>query len=303
MNNTEHFLKSRRIIIVSIISIILVCVALSLLASWDETRGLYPEQNSDDTTLIYNGTEYTLNKDAETFLIIGLKEIENDGKNNSYHNDLAAELLTLFILDKNTRTCSALAIDGKTIAKINVLDVAGNKISTVTEPISLAHTYGKGGDVSCRNTVDAVEKLLGVKIDHSMSFDIEAMAVFAELLNGVKIDGKNISADDTIEYLISTEGEPVRAKRQEKFFEAVTLKFVEMLENDENFNLSASLALKEYVVSLRSLSQYKSLAQKIVSYDYIVVDTIDGEKTETGFVADEDSLKKTVVDLFYKPIN
>ena len=302
MKNTEHFLKSRRIIIVSIIGIILVCVALSLIASWDETRGLYPEQSSDNATLIYNGTEYTLNKDVETFLVIGLKKIENDGKNDSYHNDMAAELLTLFVLDESTQTCSALAIDGKTIAKINVLDVAGNKISTVTEPISLAHTYGKGGDVSCRNTVDAVEKLLGVKIDHSMSFDIEAMAVFTELLDGVKIDGKKLSADDTVEYLISTEGEPVRAKRQEKFFEAVTQKFTEKLEANEEFNLSASLALKEYVVSLRSLSQYKSLAQKILSYDYIVIDTIDGEKNDAGFVADENSLKQTVIDLFYKQI-
>lgn len=46
------------------------------------------------------------------------------------------------------------------MTEINVLCVAGEKVGTVNKQIVLAHIYGNGNEVSCRNTSDVVSALL-----------------------------------------------------------------------------------------------------------------------------------------------
>ena len=156
-----------RIGVIAVLLIALISVGLILLHKWEESRGKLPEYQGNDGVLEYQGKEYVLRQNVETFLVLGLDKFEGEGIADSYNNDKQADFLILLVFDHETQKSTAIQINRDTMVNVNVLGVAGNKVDTVTRQIALAHTYGNGRDVSCRNTADSVSSLLkGVKINH-----------------------------------------------------------------------------------------------------------------------------------------
>ena len=318
--------KLMRGLAVALLAVFLLTGAFLLLELWEKRQSIFPEQKTENTVYEYNGVEYVKNEDVESFLILGLDKFEDAINNDSYNNDQRADFLMLLVFDNSEKKFTAVHLNRDTMVNMNVLGVAGQKIGTVNKQLALAHTYGNGRDVSCRNTADAVSELLnGVKVNHYLSITMDAVPILNDLLGGVEvtvlddfsgiddtlIKGETVTlhGDHALTYVrerygLEDSSNSTRMVRQRQYMTAVYDKAMLEIENDDNFVIEASSKLADYIVSDRSVNQLQKIAKKLSQYKFTEIETLEGESViKDGlmeFRPDADSIDKIVFELFYK---
>lgn len=318
--------KLMRGLAVALLAVFLLTGAFLLLELWEKRQSIFPEQKTENTVYEYNGVEYVKNEDVESFLILGLDKFEDAINNDSYNNDQRADFLMLLVFDNSEKKFTAVHLNRDTMVNMNVLGVAGQKIGTVNKQLALAHTYGNGRDVSCRNTADAVCELLnGVKVNHYLSITMDAVPILNDLLGGVEvtvlddfsgiddtlIKGETVTlhGDHALTYVrerygLEDSSNSTRMVRQRQYMTAVYDKAMLKIENDDNFVIEASSKLADYIVSDRSVNQLQEIAKKLSQYKFTEIETLEGESViKDGlmeFRPDADSIDKIVFELFYK---
>lgn len=310
------------LIAVSVISLVLFSLAL-----WEGNRNSLP---SDGTTqegiLEYQGNEYVLKDGIETYLVMGLDTFSDSAVSDSYNNNQQADFIILFVVDNNEEKITALHINRDTMADVNILGLNGNKVDTVKKQIALAHTYGNGGDISCRNTAEALSSLLlNVKINHYFSLHMDAVPQLNDLVGGVTLEvledfssldpslvkGQviTLSGEQALTYVRGRKGigdssNISRMKRQRQYVAALRHQALQCMETNQNFILNSISTLNDYFVSDLSTARMQTLADKFAAYELAEIDMLEG-RSQVGpefmeFYLDEDFVKKTVVDLFYQ---
>ena len=150
--------------------VFLVSAGLMALEIWEEREGRFNGAIVEDGILTYQGKEYSLRDDVETFLVIGLDRFSGQTSAPSHDTgSTQADFLLLMVFDNTTKQCSAIQINRDTMAKVNRLGLGGSKIETVKQQIALAYnyTYDDSGKISCRNTADSVSNLLlDINVSH-----------------------------------------------------------------------------------------------------------------------------------------
>lgn len=318
--------KLMRGLAVALLAVFLLTGAFLLLELWEKCQSIFPEQKTENTVYEYNGVEYVKNEDVESFLILGLDKFEDAINNDSYNNDQRADFLMLLVFDNSEKKFTAVHLNRDTMVNMNVLGVAGQKIGTVNKQLALAHTYGNGRDVSCRNTADAVSELLnGVKVNHYLSITMDAVPILNDLLGGVEvtvlddfsgiddtlIKGETVTlhGDHALTYVrerygLEDSSNSTRMVRQRQYMTAVYDKAMLEIENDDNFVIEASSKLADYIVSDRSVNQLQEIAKKLSQYKFTEIETLEGESVVKDglmeFRPDADSIDKIVFELFYK---
>jgi LCP family protein required for cell wall assembly len=326
-NRDKKFLI--RGITIFLVVVFLVSALMMFLEIWESKQGKFPESNVLEDTLSYNGSEYVQKKSVETFLVMGLDKYDGESTVDSYNNDKCADFIMLFVFDNDAKKFSTIHINRDTMASINVLGVAGNKVDTVTMQITLAHTYGNGKDVSCRNTAESVSGLLmGMKVNHYLSVTMDSVSVLNNLVGGVEvtvlddfsdvdeslIKGSTVTltGEQALMYVRSRSNlddstNVARMERQKQYINAFYQKFKSCMENDEQFIVDASMKVADYIISDRSITQLQEITKKINEYEYCGIVEIEGESKKgenyMEFYPDDESIKKLVVDLFYMPKN
>lgn len=272
----------------------------------------------------HNGNEYKLKENIETVLLLGLDKYDNE--DTGYNNDRQADFMLLLVVDNNAKTTKAIHVNRDSMAEMNVLGVAGDKIGTVTKQIALSHTYGNGREVSCRNAANAVSGLLmGVEIDHYVSVTMEAVPVYNDFVGGVTVEvlddftgiddalkkGKKVTlkGEQALTYVRSRYGldDPTnnhRMIRQKQYLEALYEKSLKLKNADETFIQNAGLKLTDYIVSDCSVNRLESILEKVSGYEFEGILNIEGETKEgerfMEFYPDENSVKDIVIDCFYE---
>ena len=318
--------KLMRGLAVALLAVFLLTGAFLLLELWEKRQSIFPEQKTENTVYEYNGVEYVKNEDVESFLILGLDKFEDAINNDSYNNDQRADFLMLLVFDNSEKKFTAVHLNRDTMVNMNVLGVAGQMIGTVNKQLALAHTYGNGRDVSCRNTADAVSELLnGVKVNHYLSITMDAVPILNDLLGGVEvtvlddfsgiddtlIKGETVTlhGDHALTYVrerygLEDSSNSTRMVRQRQYMTAVYDKAMLEIENDDNFVIEASSKLADYIVSDRSVNQLQEIAKKLSQYKFTEIETLEGESVVKDglmeFRPDADSIDKIVFELFYK---
>lgn len=318
--------KLMRGLAVALLAVFILTGAFLLLELWEKRQSIFPEQKTENTVYEYNGVEYVKNEDVESFLILGLDKFEDAINNDSYNNDQRADFLMLLVFDNSEKKFTAVHLNRDTMVNMNVLGVAGQKIGTVNKQLALAHTYGNGRDVSCRNTADAVSELLnGVKVNHYLSITMDAVPILNDLLGGVEvtvlddfsgiddtlIKGETVTlhGDHALTYVrerygLEDSSNSTRMVRQRQYMTAVYDKAMLEIENDDNFVIEASSKLADYIVSDRSVNQLQEIAKKLSQYKFTEIETLEGESVVKDglmeFRPDADSIDKIVFELFYK---
>ncbi len=325
-----HISKRRffRLCAIALLMIFLFSVAMLLMKLWEINHGKYPEQDIAVQSLRYKGKEYELNKNIETFLIMGLDKYDDAITNSSYNNDQQADFLLLVALNNETKRSKALHINRDTMTEMDVLGVAGQRVNTVTQQLALAHTYGNGKEVSCRNAAEAVSDLLmDIKVNHYLSLTMDAIPIYNDQLGGVevtvlhdftgidntlvkgakvKLMGEQATRYVRSRYGLEDSSNNARMERQRQYMNALYAATKSRIQADEGFILDLSLKLTDYIVSDRSVTQLQELVRKFTEYEYDGIITLEGESKKgekyMEFYPNEDALVKTVVDLFYQPI-
>ena len=316
---------SRIKLVVILAAVLLLVIGFVLLAIWENGHGKYPERPVLEKTLTYQGQEYVLREDIETMLVLGLDAYAGDDR-GSYNNDKQADFIMLLVIDRSEEICRAIRINRDTMAIVNVLGVAGDKIGTATKQIALAHTYGNGREVSCRNTADAVSDLLwGARIDHYVSVTMEAIPIYTDLLGGVTLEiledfsnvdpslvkgeSMTLTGEQAMTYIRSRYGmdDPTnqsRMKRQKQYLEAVYAKTRDVTAEDETFLSRAALKMTNYLVSDCSGNKLESLLDRLSGYELDAILDIDGENRVgeefMEFYPNSDSVMEVVVECFYE---
>ena len=76
-------------------------------------------------------------------------------------------------------------------------------------------------------------------------------------------------------------------------------------ENDSGFIAESVIKMSEYIISDRSVTQLQTLGEKFREYEFGGIKEIEGESTTGGgfveFHANEDSITKLIIELFYTP--
>jgi LCP family protein required for cell wall assembly len=311
--------------------IFLLSTVLLIVNLWENRNSAYfPEGTAGPQSVMqYNGTEYELKEGIRTLLVLGLDKFDEVEAIEGYTNNKQADFVILLVIDDNEKTVTALHINRDTMADIPVLGIAGEKIGMVNKQLALAHTYGNGREVSCRNTADAVSSMLyNITVNHYVSVTMDSVPVYNDLVGGVEVtvlddfagiddelvkgETVTLKGEKALTYIRSRKGlddssNSTRMVRQRQYLDALYDKSVECKNSDENFVLTAVLQMADYMVSDCSSNQLTELAQTIIDYEFTEIRTIEGDNVvgekHMEFFPDVDSLKKNVVELFYVPKN
>ncbi len=311
--------------------IFLLSTVLLIVNLWENRNSSYfPEGTAGPQSVMqYNGTEYELKEGIRTLLVLGLDKFDEVEAVDGYTNNKQADFVMLLVIDDNAKTVTALHINRDTMADIPVLGIAGEKIGMVNKQLALAHTYGNGREVSCRNTADAVSSMLyNITVNHYVSVTMDSVPVYNDLVGGVEVtvlddftgiddelvkgETVTLKGEKALTYIRTRKGlddssNSTRMVRQRQYLDALYKKSIECKNSDENFVLTAVLQMADYMVSDCSSNQLTELAQTIIDYEFTEIRTIEGDnvvgEVHMEFFPDVDSLKKNVVELFYVPKN
>lgn len=311
--------------------IFLLSTVLLIVNLWENRNSSYfPEGTAGPQSVMqYNGTEYELKEGIRTLLVLGLDKFDEVEAVDGYTNNKQADFVMLLVIDDNAKTVTALHINRDTMADIPVLGIAGEKIGMVNKQLALAHTYGNGREVSCRNTADAVSSMLyNITVNHYVSVTMDSVPVYNDLVGGVEVtvlddftgiddelvkgETVTLKGEKALTYIRSRKGlddssNSTRMVRQRQYLDALYKKSIECKNSDENFVLTAVLQMADFMVSDCSSNQLTELAQTIIDYEFTEIRTIEGDnvvgEVHMEFFPDVDSLKKNVVELFYVPKN
>ena len=324
INKTKLIYGSLIILLV----VLLVSSTFLLLSLWDKGRGLFPAHDEQfDTSVTVDGVDYVLNENIQCLLLIGLDKFDGDRDDTGYYNDQQADFNMLFVIDNEKQTYSAIHLNRDSMTKINVLGVAGEKIDTIAGQLALAHTYGNGKEVSCRNTADAVSSLLnGVNIERYISVTMDAVPVITDLVGGVEVEIKDdfSGVDDSLaigetvtlngeqaltfvrsRYGLEDSSNSARMLRQQEYLSSLFETFNEKVKSDDQFILNASMELSDYIVSNYSVTQLENLVDNLSNYEFKDVYSLEGE-SKAGekfleFYPDKDGIQNLLIELLYVP--
>lgn len=280
-------------------------------------------------TLTDGANTYALKRDVTTFLILGLDKFNVEIENNEgYFNYQQSDFIVLLVIDNEAETVDALQINRDTITEVNVLGVAGQKISTKKEQIALSHAYGNTELVSCRNTADAVSNLLkGAPIDHVLSTTLDAVPILNDQVGGVEvyieddfsaIDKKlvqgttmKLTGGQALEFIQSRVDMPeptnlARMERQRVYMDGLFERLTVCTKENDEFASETMKKLADYITSNCTSGQLENIFTNISGYEFKGVVPLEGEakigEKYTEFYPDSAALEKTVIDLFYNKV-
>lgn len=315
----------KKYVITSIVIALLIAAILLGLFIWEKNSKGTLAVDENNKVLTYEGKEYVINGNIETFLIMGLDKFDGDIDQSSYNNDQQSDFLMLVVFDKEAKNYSVLHINRDTMATMDVLGIGGKKVGTVQKQIALAHTYGDGGATSNNNVAKAVSTLLGgIKVNHYAAFTLDSVAVMNDLVGGVEVEvlhdfsgvddalvkGETVllEGDMALTYVrtrkdLDDSTNNTRMIRQQQYLDALREKMEKRMEEDPEFAARAALAMADYMTSDCSATRLRDMAKRMEEYDFVQVRQLEGEtklgKKHIEFYPNERALKETVIDLFY----
>ena len=305
----------------------LISAAFLFLNLWEKQQGLFPFFSDNDEVIVYNDKKYTLKENVETFLVLGLDKYIASSTSNSYNNDKQADFLMLFVFDNDKKTFSAIHINRDTMTNVRVLAVDETKVvAKETKQVALAHTYGRGGEASCRNTADSVSDILqGMKIDHYMSFTMDSVTAINDFVGGVEvtvlddfkgiddslIKGEKITlmGQQALNYVRSRSGledstNITRMKRQQQYINSLYDNISAKIDADDGFIIKLIDKIDDYVVYDSSDHRMQKYAEKFNEYEFQGIKQIKGESVKgeefMEFYPNRESVMEIVISLFYK---
>ena len=322
------------------LAVILAGVVLALLliyqgGRWLETRSDKPEARGEYSGFYSSGepievdaTTYLPRQNVTTLLLMGIDRNENVYAGNN-RNGGQADFLRLLVLDADAQRITQVQLDRDTMTPITILGVLGNKSGTRNAQLCLAHGFGDGGEQSCELTVEAVSNLLlGTKIDFYMALDMEGIGVLNDWVGGVTVtleddfsaldptmtEGKTLTltGEQAEIYVrgrrsVGVGTNEARMARQEEYIAQLTDLLDVKLTQEQSAIGAFYDALEPYLTT--DLSRGRLINEFWAAREYERAPLVEpegnyqiGEDGFMQFLADEESLQKIVLELFYQEV-
>ena len=320
-----------KIIAVILVVVLLLSAGLLLVQMWDlRQNDDYSDSEYTDGVVKVDGTTYRFRDDIETVLLIGVDQFEDAINDSGYRNDQRADFILLLVVDHARKSYSAIHVNRDTMAYMNVLGVAGEKVDSVCQQLALSHTYGNGREVSCRNTADAVSELLSdIPIKHYMSVTMDAVAAVNDAVGGVTLtvmddfsgvddslvkgETVTLTGAQALTYVRARSGmeeatNAARMDRQKQYMEALIRQMHnEGKQNDQLFSdLFGKLSKEENAALVTDCTtlHLQNLCEELLSYQYQDIYSLEGvSRVADGlmeFYPDSTKTQQLVLQLMYE---
>lgn len=284
-------------------------------------------QNAEQK-LIYKDAEYPVKKHLKTVLLIGTDSIEQYEEQTeglkAFYNYNQADFLMLLAMDTDANTTQILQLNRDTMTDVPWLDVLGKYGGTEFKQLCLAFNYGDGGAKSCRNTMDAVSRLLfDAPIQSYIQVPMTAIPVLNDLVGGVPV---TITEDMTVidpafvkgatVWLTGAQAEKfvrarmaleddtnlARMRRQRDYLDSFQKCAREALNTDSEFVVKLVEKLGEYLQSDLTVQQLSALLTRLDSSEVLPIRSPEGDlivgAEHYEFYVDEDSLWELVKSVY-----
>ena len=294
------------------------------------TAGNSVDMKGGYRTITWKDKDYQYNSLITTILYAGLDSTDPLKASETYSNKARADSVSVVILDKKKKKMSILALNRDTMTEIRRYTRTGEDMGTYVSHLGYAYSYGDGGEVSCEDLKEAVEKLLGISIDEYAVTNQSSITSINDLVGGVTVTVPNddlaamypelkkgavVTLDDSNvkDFLqhrdtavdFSNEG---RIERQQAYVTA----YVDLLKNrlaSEPDQLWQEIGqMNDYLQTSITKNKYLSLARLLEKVSFTDADYYrPAGKDSAGelhdeFYVDEDALKQLVIDLFYEEV-
>lgn len=238
----------RRVLFVSasILAYVLVFALLIFLKheegkqTYEPVYGSVENRFRSNIVLEHEGENYYYRQNEITnYLLIGL---DNNDVNQItvYQKGGQADFLVVLSIDRVNRTITPIMLDRDTMTEVQTYGIFGDPSGTKVMQLCLAQSYAPMRGYGSANTVKSVEKLLhGIKIDHYVSLDIDAIPVLNDVIGGVEV---TLQDDFSMYDPEMVKGETLRLEgKQAEFFVRGRMTVA------DGTNLSRMTRQKEYI--------------------------------------------------------
>lgn len=290
-------------------------------------------QNKGDL-VVYKGHKYRYNEDITSILFMGIdrEKVNSDEEYLKKHGAGQSDTLFLAAVDTSTGKISLINVPRDIMANVKTYDEKGKYDGTKLRQLCLAYAYGDGADKSCKNTVEAVSKVLyGVPIDSYMSINLSAISVLNDAVGGVNVqvigdltgsdpslkEGANVTllGDQAETYVRSREYDPLdanmaRMQRQQQYITSFARKTLQEVRSDLTLPLDLLNLVSENAVTNLSATKITYLATAVANSSFSTDDIQSIECTikegKTGYAEyypDETKLFEMVLKVFYTQVS
>lgn len=302
-----------------------------LSAAKKEAAILAPEEaesEEDGKSIIYKGEKYCYNEHVISILCMGIDtSLSQTGEDNIGENG-QADTLVLAVLDSGTGKLSLINISRDAMVDVNKYNVEGQFLGTEKMQICLAYAYGDGKETSCKNTVEAVSRLMyGMPIDAYAAIDYNGIGVLNDAVGGVTVEvledltlvdpqlkaGEMVTlkGEQAHSYVRSRntellESNNLRMARQKQYMLAFLKKAIQTVKSDPGAVLSLYRVADDFMVTDIGSAEAAYLASLFldtgVSEDALCSvpgEVIQGE-VYAEFVPDDEALYELILNVFYE---
>ena len=282
----------------------------------------------EDLILYYNGQAYRYNKDLSVLLVLGVDDYDIEVSKN-HRNQSQADLLLVAVFDHTKHTYKILQLNRDSMVDDPVLSMGGSFIGYNFEQIALCHTYGRGLEDSCENSVHAVTHFLyETPIDNYFALTMSAIPIMNDLVGGVTVTieddftgiddtlvkGRTVTLDENnVENYVRSRfkmtDDPTnlaRMRRQRTYMSGLMSAVSEAVKKDSSFVMNAYFSVDDYLVTDCTIEALNDYAEQFSDY------TSEGFVTPAGenkvgeefmeFYVDEADLQRIVIETFYIPV-
>ena len=284
----------------------------------------------------YNGHKYKYNENVVSIAFMG---IDQDTLKTSDQTDFvgASDADIVFAVDTQSGKASAIAIPRDTMVDVDMYMESGTLIETQKTQLCLAYAYGDGRELSCKNTVNSISRVLyNVPINKYFALDLNGIAALNDAIGGVTIDSslydfkdEGIKVGDKVvlkgdmaeKYVRQRNMDTVdasinRTDRQVQYVKAYTKQLMPAVMNDfsvisklysdaqkysqSNIKLDNVTYLGSLLLSkgITDFESYRLKGTFSESADPILPDVAHAE-----FTPDEDYLMQTILKVFYTQLD
>lgn len=298
--------------------------------SYHVTAGNSIDMKDGYRSRTWQGKEYQYNSLITTILVAGLDSEGEMEAVPTYGNKARADSIALVILDKQHQKIKILTLNRDTMTEIHRYTREGMDYGLYTSHLGYAYSYGDGGDASCENLEEAVQRLLGgIPISDYVVINRSSFAQINDLVGGVTltvpnddltgqypdlVKGAQVTLNDSnVEAFLryrdtgidfSNEG---RMERQQAFVTAYIGQFQELLQTDLERAWNATQDMDGYLQTSITRNKYLGLANLVKNLSFTDADYYRpaGEdqlgELHDEFYLDEDAFEEMILDLFYEP--
>lgn len=294
------------------------------------TAGNSVDMKGGYRTITWKDKDYQYNPLITTILYAGLDSTDPLKASETYSNKARADSVSVVILDKKKKKMSILALNRDTMTEIRRYTRTGEDMGTYVSHLGYAYSYGDGGEVSCEDLKEAVEKLLGISIDEYAVTNQSSITSINDLVGGVTVTVPNddlaamypelkkgavVTLDDSNvkDFLqhrdtaadFSNEG---RIERQQAYVTAYVDLLKDRLASEPDQLWQEIGQMNDYLQTSITKNKYLSLARLLEKVSFTDADYYRPTGKDSAgelhdeFYVDEDALQQLVIDLFYEEV-